>query len=116
MSGPMTPELAQAASHQVFMSNVAASGMSPGRFIAASVRAQLDGKPQTERDSVPGRAWRAMHPSARGVLVMLAAEAQGSPEHLARQPWESFSTSDRAAMAATARMLRGELKDEAALW
>lgn len=116
MSGTMSPELARAASHIAFMAEVKASGMSPGRFIARRFREQIDKRPRHEGESLPGRTWRGMHESVRTIVVMLACEQQGDPARLARQPWESFAPADQSAMAATARMLSGELRHAGSLW
>jgi hypothetical protein len=86
------------------------------RLIARRLRESLDKRPKAERDSLPGRTWRAIHLSVRTSLVMLAADQKGDPRAIAMQPWESFSAGDQAAIAAVARSFRDELKHCAALW
>lgn len=82
----------------------------PNRLRLVAARRALLERTAPERDSLPGRTWRAMAPAVRATVVMLACDAEGDPRTLALQPWESFNDGDRESMAACARMLQRELR------
>lgn len=116
MSGPMQPAVAQAAGSHALIAQAHAEGVHPGVVIARNLRASLDARTPTERDSLPGRAWRAIPIKVRLALVMLASTQRGDPSVIALQPWESFTDSDRAEIGACAREFRRGLSDAASLW
>lgn len=90
-------------------------GLTIGRTIAARFREAAEARKGREPDSLPGRTWRAMSERARIVIVMLGGSAD-DPQRAARQPWESFSDADKAAMGAVARELGANLRDAACLF
>lgn len=116
MSGPLPAVVARAASGHALRAEADAKGVTVGRLVAARFRAGLEAGKGREPDSLPGRTWRAMSLATRTVVVMLAASTQGDPREAARQPWESFTDSDRASMAACARELGRELSGAACLF
>ena len=94
----------------------AAVQASPGRAILHKLRAKLTERAPTPHDSLPARTWRGIDPLVRTTLVMIASADQGDPRTLALQPWESFSVTDRAALAAVAKVFHTSLREVAALW
>lgn len=113
MSGHMPPALQATTTAIALRAEADARGISIPRLIAQRTREALKAR---ERDSLPGQTWRAINLAVRTTIVMLACTQPGEPRELARQPWESFSDSDRASMAACARELFRELKGAACLW
>lgn len=59
--------------------------------------------------------WSRLPMALRIVVVMLACDQTGKPDVIARQPWDSFSARDQLAMASSARMVRAELAEFAAV-
>lgn len=112
MSGPLPTEVARAAGELAIQAQArdAARNWAPRARAAATVAK----RPNVE--SLPGRTWEAISAQVRCALVMLSLDTAGDPRTIARQPWESFNDSDRAALAATARQFRGELVNAACLW
>lgn len=114
MSGPLPTAIAQAASRAAVIAEQRASGLGWAEFMRR--RARTYGKPATERDSLPGRTWADMHQGVRTALVMLSIDTAGEPRELARQPWDAFSDTDKAALAACARQFRHECRNAGCLW
>ncbi len=117
MSGAMNPQLAQAASTIALRAEAAARGLTLGRLAQAKLIESLDKHRAAKgAESLPGKTWREMHLRTRTVLVMLAAQTDGDPREVARQPWEALAESDRDSIAACARTLRRDLAGAAALF
>lgn len=116
MSGPIPQSVSVAASTHALQAQAAAAGVHIGVQVARNLREALDKRPKLEKDSLPARTWRGIHLSVRTSLVMLAASQAGDPRTIAMQPWESFSASDQASIAAVARTFSQELRSAASLW
>lgn len=94
--------------------------LAAARRHAPAARAIIMAAPQRGRESFPAQVWAGIDATIRQVVILLASEAAAGDEDtartLARQPWESFTPADRDAMAAMARMLRGQLVNAGCLW
>jgi hypothetical protein len=93
-----------------------AAEVCPGRMIGQHLRQMFDKLPRVEAEGLPARTWRGMDPTARLALVMLASQAPGNPDDLARQSWDAFSAADKLAIGSTARLLSAGLAGAACLW
>ena len=113
---PATIEESGAITGAALRAEADAASVSIGEVVRRTVRTRIEARERPGWDSLPGRTWRAIEPAVRGVLVMLAADQQGDPHELARQPWEAFSPQDQAAIASCARSFARELKHAAALF
>lgn len=114
MSGPIPNAVAQAANElamQAYYRDAAARNANLARAVVETNRRAMK-----TGQSLPGRTWEAISTQVRTALVMLTLDTPGDPRTIARQPWESFSDQDRAALAATARQFHDELKHARCLW
>ncbi len=81
-----------------------------------AVKARIAGRSDDTPQSLPVRTWASMAPAVRTALVMLALDTPGEPRELARQSWDAFSDSDKAALAAIARTFNEETRNARCLW
>lgn len=124
MSGPMTTELAAAASRyaaeaaatNALLAEASTSGLSVGRFIQRRFIEQQAAKRGGGAESLPGRTWRAMDLRTRSVLVMLAASFEGDARAYAARAWEALTPADQVSIAACARTLGRDLRRASCLF
>lgn len=86
--------------------------------VAPATRTTVPATPEARAlaDKLRGRAqevtsaenWRKLDISARMVLVMLGAGAEGDVDYLARRDWGQFSAADRQGMASAHKRLRDQ--------
>jgi hypothetical protein len=80
------------------------------------LKARIVGRRGEDAQSLPARVWSQMDTAVRTAFVMLAIDTPGDPREIARQAWDSFSDTDKRALAATARIFQAETKSAGCLW